>query len=106
MRIKMKTRYSLVYVAAFALALLLAAPPVAEQLARCAAGNAVKPFTVAAQDKEKRRYDSDEDLPERDTFDQNYQLAPGALLRVNGINGAVTIETANTSTAEVHIVRS
>ncbi len=26
-------------------------------------------------------------------------------MRVNGINGAVTIETANTTTAEVHIVR-
>ena len=101
----MKTKNRIAYIAACALALLLAAPPIVERVIRRASGDGVKPFTVAAQEKEKRRYDED-DLPERDTFDQSYQLAPGALVRVSGINGAVTIETSNTSTAEVHIVRS
>ena len=102
----MKTRFSIVYVAAFALALLLGAPPVAERLSAHTAHDGAQPFTAAAQKQEKRHYDYDDELPERDTFDQSYQLAPGAQVRVNGINGAVTIETSNTSTAEVHIIRS
>ena len=103
----MKTKIRIAYIAALALALLLAAPFAAERINRRASGDGVKPFTAAAaQDKEKHRYDDDDDLPERDTFDQSYQLAPGALVHVTGINGSVTIETSNTSTAEVHIVRS
>jgi hypothetical protein len=102
----MKTRFSIVYIAAFALALLLAAPPVAERLSARTSNEGTRPFTAAAQDKDKRHEDYDDDLPERDTFDQSYQLAPGAQVRVNGINGSVTVETSNTSTAEVHILRS
>ncbi len=102
----MKTRIKIAYIAAFALALL--AQPIAERLRAHTPSAGAAPFTAAAQDKdkEKRRYDYDDDLPERDSFDQNYQLAPGAQVRVSGINGAVTIETTNTATAEVHIVRS
>ena len=102
----MKTKFRIVYIAAFALALLITAPPVAERLPVRTAHDGAQPFTAAAQNKEKRHYDYDDELPERDTFDQSYQLAPGAQVRINGINGAVTIETANTSTAEVHIIRS
>lgn len=48
----------------------------------------------------------DRDLPERDEFRQSYTLPVDAQVEVKGINGSVSIETANTSTAEVHIVRS
>ena len=49
---------------------------------------------------------SDRDLAERDEFHQSYQLSPGAKVEVRGINGAVDIETAAGTTAEVNIVRS
>lgn len=48
----------------------------------------------------------DRDFAERDEFHQSYQLAPGAKVEVRGINGAVDIETAPGTTAEVNIVRS
>lgn len=46
------------------------------------------------------------DLSERDEIRQNYKLAPGAQVKVSGINGPVDVETADVDTAEVHIVRS
>ena len=58
--------------------------------------------TVYAQERE---YD-EKDLPEREEMRQSYQLAPGASVTVSGINGAVSVETSNTSTAEVYVVRS
>ena len=48
----------------------------------------------------------DRDFSERDEVNQTYELAAGARVEVSGINGAVDIETASGSTAEVHIVRS
>ncbi len=48
----------------------------------------------------------DSEFAERDEFRQSYSLGPGAQVEVKGMNGSVTIETANTSTAEVHVVRS
>jgi hypothetical protein len=50
--------------------------------------------------------DEDRDLPERDEINQTYELSPGARVQVSGINGAVDIETATGSTAEVHVIRS
>jgi hypothetical protein len=50
--------------------------------------------------------DSDAEFTERDEFRQTYQIAPGAPVRVSGINGRVDVETITGSTAEVHIVRS
>src|SRR2546423_14238455 len=94
------------YLGLFALAALLAAPQLAARLTlRSANGShAANTFVAAAQDKEKKRWsDDDDDFTERDNFDQNYQLAPGAQVRVSGINGSVTGETSNTTTAEVHI---
>ena len=44
-------------------------------------------------------------LPERDDFRQSYQLPAGASVSVSGINGSVTIETTDSNTAEVHIIR-
>ncbi|HSE36591.1 MAG TPA: hypothetical protein VLG74_04755 [Blastocatellia bacterium] len=46
------------------------------------------------------------DLPEKDEFQQSYQLSSGARVEVRGINGTVEIETGAGSTAEVIIVRS
>lgn len=48
----------------------------------------------------------DRDFAERDEFRQSYQLTPGARVEVRGINGAVDIDTAEGTTAEVYIVRS
>lgn len=59
-----------------------------------------------ANAQEKRDDEESRDWPERDEMQQNYQLSPGALVKVSGINGLVEVETGNTSAAEVHIVRS
>jgi Toastrack DUF4097 len=42
----------------------------------------------------------------REEIRKSYELAPGARVRVAGINGAVKIETANIKTAEVYIERT
>lgn len=42
----------------------------------------------------------------RDEIRKSYELSPGALVEVKGINGAVTIETSDSKTAEVYIVRT
>lgn len=48
----------------------------------------------------------DIDLPERDEIRQSYQLTARAQVKVSGINGKVEIETSNSNTADVYIVRS
>jgi hypothetical protein len=48
----------------------------------------------------------DRDLPEREEFSQSYTLPSDGSVEVKGINGSVSIETTQGSTAEVHIVRS
>ena len=59
------------------------------------------------QDSQRHRERSDDrDFSERDEINQTYQLSAGARVEVRGINGAVDIETASGSTAEVHIVRT
>ncbi len=42
----------------------------------------------------------------REEIRQTYQLSPGANVEVRGINGQVEIETADTTTAEVYILRT
>jgi hypothetical protein len=42
----------------------------------------------------------------RDEIRQRHELSPGAKVDVSGINGAVTIETSDTRTAEIHIERT
>ena len=42
----------------------------------------------------------------RDEIRKSYELSPGAQVEISGINGSVNIETADTKTAEVYIVRS
>lgn len=58
--------------------------------------------TVYAQERRREDYD----LPVRDEIHQNYELSPGASVKVSGLNGPVEIETSNSGTAEVYIVRS
>lgn len=59
-----------------------------------------------SDDQQQQGRDSDTEFTERDEFRQTYQIAPGAAVRVSGINGRVDVETTGGSTAEVHIVRS
>jgi hypothetical protein len=47
-----------------------------------------------------------EDLPEKEEIRRVYQLAPGSVVDVSGINGSIDLETADTEIAEVLIVRS
>jgi hypothetical protein len=56
--------------------------------------------------RERDRSSEDSDFTEKDEFHQTYQLSAGARVEVKGINGAVDIETAPGSVAEVNIVRS
>jgi len=121
----MKLRWFVIFV--FVVALALCAPPLLTQLpALCLTpeGMAAGVFSdeglasvYAAQlddqdkekDKEKHKahkgYD-DSEYTEKDEFRQSYQLAPGALVKVSGINGLIDIETTGSSAAEVHVVRS
>jgi hypothetical protein len=56
--------------------------------------------------RDRDRSSEDSDFSEKDEFHQTYQLSAGARVEVRGINGAVDIETAPGSTAEVNVVRS
>ena len=67
------------------------------------------------QDKDKdkhggkhgdKHYSDDSEFTERDEFRQSYTLAPGASVRLSGINGAVDVETSGGGAAEVHVVRT
>ncbi|HKO97154.1 MAG TPA: hypothetical protein VJU86_09185 [Pyrinomonadaceae bacterium] len=42
----------------------------------------------------------------RDEIRKSFQLSPGARVEVSGINGAVKIETSNTTTADIYIERT
>jgi len=42
----------------------------------------------------------------REEVRKSYELLPGARVEVSGINGAVNVETADTKTAEVYILRT
>ena len=75
------------------------------------AASAHAPAPASAQDEqraEKRKrgdYD-DAEFSERDEFRQSYTLAPGAGVRVSGINGAVDVETSQSGAAEVYVLRT
>jgi hypothetical protein len=57
--------------------------------------------------KDKRRYDNDDsEFTERDEFRQSYSLAPGAQVRVSGMNGSVDVETSAGGAAEVYVLRT
>jgi hypothetical protein len=42
----------------------------------------------------------------RDEIRKSFELAPGAEVKVSGINGSVTIETSDSKTAEVYVLRT
>lgn len=46
------------------------------------------------------------DFAEREEIRRSYQLDPGAKVEITGINGRIDVETADTKTAEVLIIRS
>lgn len=48
----------------------------------------------------------DDDMREHDEQDGSFKLAPGAEVTVNSLSGSVKIETADTDTATVHVVRT
>ncbi len=77
------------------------------------AATAAAPVLVCASATEPQQHaatrgdNRDEDeWPERDEARQSFQLTPGATVKVSGINGSVTVETAETQTAEVYVVRT
>ncbi|MFL6228289.1 MAG: hypothetical protein ACJ741_05885 [Pyrinomonadaceae bacterium] len=87
------------------------------------AATAARAATVAQddhQDKEKHKHgddyddqkerhkggDDDSEFTERDEFRQSYTLAPGAQVRVSGMNGSVDVETSNGGAAEVYVLRT
>lgn len=49
---------------------------------------------------------SNNDFPESDELQRSFQLGPGASVDVSSISGSVVIETSDTNTAEVHVVRT
>src|SRR5436853_5602674 len=62
----------------------------------------VAPNFVSAQVREKGQGD----LPEREEIHRTYHLSPGARVDISTISGPVDIQTTDSDTAEVHIVRS
>jgi hypothetical protein len=105
----------------FVVIAVLTAPQISSQLAGLKA-TAAASFASSAQehqqDKDKHKDHRDEkhkgdhrnhddsEFTEKDEVRQSYQLTPGAVVRVAGINGGVDVETTSGSAAEVHIVRS
>jgi len=115
----MKTRWTALTILAAVAA--LAVPQAASQFrparAHAALGELVDAGYVARNARHEQQHahhnaddgqgrDTDSEFAERDEFRQTYQIAPGAPVRVSGINGRVDVETTGGSTAEVHIVRS
>lgn len=49
---------------------------------------------------------NDGDFKERDASRQTYSLAPGATVEISSVSGGVTVETSESSQAEVEIVRT
>lgn len=56
--------------------------------------------------KDKHWNDDDSEFTERDEFRQSYTLAPGAQVRVSGMNGSVDVETSAGGAAEVYVLRT
>ena len=66
---------------------------------------AYQPSIASAQRHDHNDSDFQGELQEREEINQSYELSPGATVEVQGINGTVDIETTNSQTAEVHIIR-
>ena len=55
---------------------------------------------------QKAKPSGNDDFRESDEIQRSYQLVPGASVDVSSISGSITIETSDTSMAEVRVVRS
>jgi hypothetical protein len=66
---------------------------------------AYQPSVVSAQRHDHNDSDYQGEMQEREEIRQSYELSPGAIVKVEGINGTVDIETSNSQTAEVYIER-
>jgi hypothetical protein len=77
------------------IALLLIAVAAAAGMFRSTSGRLSASYTTTAGAAEGR-----------EEIRKSYQLSAGATVEVRGINGPVTIETADTNTAEVYILRT
>jgi len=69
------------------------------------ASEAAKPAEPQAELSIAAAEDKD-DLPEKEEIRRKFKLAAESSISVNNINGSVTVQTADTDTAEVLIVRS
>ena len=54
---------------------------------------------------ERKSQADDDEFSEREEVTRTFRLAPGATVEVSTIYGAVDIETSNTGTAEIQIIR-
>jgi hypothetical protein len=63
-------------------------------------------LAFACGHRSQAKGDANGDLAVKDEFRQTYKLGPGARVEVSGINGTVEVKTADTSEADVQIVRS
>jgi hypothetical protein len=66
---------------------------------------------TSAQDEQKEKHkgsynDDDAEFTERDEFRQSYTLAPGAQVRISGMNGSVDVDTSSGNVAEVYVLRT
>ncbi len=53
----------------------------------------------------EQKSQTDDDFSEQEEVRRTFRLSPGASVEVSTIYGAVDIETSNTDTAEIHIIR-
>jgi hypothetical protein len=87
-----KTRINIIFIAAT----LLLAP----QIINHAQNNR------DAELNSKQKSQNEDDFSEKEEVKRTFQLSPGASVEISTIYGAVDIETANTDTAEIHIIRN
>ncbi|MFN2498663.1 MAG: hypothetical protein ABR557_06205 [Pyrinomonadaceae bacterium] len=80
------------------LAMCLSAMTLASTVKTSAASPSAS-FTAAAAPQTKQDY------PVRGEINRSFHLSPNAQIDVNGIEGAVKVETTNDSRAEIHFVR-
>lgn len=66
-----------------------------------------KPAVVEVKASEQAEQSANEiDLPHKQEVRRSFKLAPGTRVLVSGINGLLEVETSETDTAEIYIVRS
>jgi hypothetical protein len=98
----------MLFISLLATLALVALPQLSARLAP--SGSVARAAVVIAQDEQKEKhkgsYDDDQEFTERDEFRQSYTLAPGAQVRISGMNGSVDVQTSAGSAAEVYVLRT